>query len=355
MSIIDRYIIKKFLVTFFFIMLIIMMLAVIFDVSERLSEFLEKGASVYDIVFGYYVNFILFYGNMFSALIVFISVIWFTGKMAQNTEIIPILNSGRGFVRFMRPYFMGATVLTLLSLLLNNFILPDANKRRLEFEEKFYRVRMVNNDYHAEISDNELLFFDHFNSDEKKVRNFMYENWNGNQLVSVLKAGVAASDSSHNWKLSNVDIRYVLEESDSLVHIEEMDTVFNFSMWDFARRMNVVEAMDYNELNEFIETERQRGSKYVASFEVHKYQRFSYPFATYVLVLIGVAVSSRKTRGGIGVQIAIGLVVVLSYILSMKFFTVAAENVGMPPMIAVWSSNILFGLLAIVLIIRAPK
>lgn len=355
MSIIDKYIIKKFLVTFFFIMLIIMMLAVIFDISERLSEFLEKGASVYDIIFGYYVNFILFYGNMFSALIIFISVIWFTGKMAQNTEIIPILNSGRGFVRFMRPYFLAATVLTVLSLLLNNFILPDANRRRLAFEEQFYRVHLVNNDYHAEISDNELLFFDHFNSDEKKVRNFMFENWDGYKLKSVLKAGIAYSDSSHNWTMSNVDIRYIGEESDSLVHFNEIDTVFNFSMWDFAKRSNVIEAMDFQELNEYIETERRRGSKYIAAYEVHKYQRFSYPFATYVLVLIGVAVSSRKTRGGIGVQIAIGLVVVLAYILSMKFFTVAAENVGMPPALAVWSSNILFGIVAIILIIRAPK
>lgn len=332
-----------------------MMLAVVFDVSERLSEFIEKGANLKEIIFGYYVNFILHYGNLFSALIVFISVIWFTSKMAQNSEIIPILNSGRGFVRFIRPYFIAATILTILSLLLNNFVLPGANKKRLAFEEKFYRIKLGVNDYHAEVSDDQLIFFNHLSTDEGIVRNFMIETWKDDNLVSVLKTGRASSDSVGNWHMSNVSIRSVGEREDKIVKIAEMDTTLSFSMWDFAKRMSIIEAMSYSELNEFIETERRRGSKYIADFEVHKYQRFSYPFATYILVLIGVAVSSRKSRGGIGVNIAIGLVVVLAYILSMKIFTVAAQNVGLHPILAVWSSNILFGITAIILIIRAPK
>ena len=148
-TLLDRYIIRKFLTTFFFMLGVIMLLATVFDLAEKLSEFLQNDASLSEVFFDYYVNFILFYGNMFSSMIVFVSVIWFTAKMAQDTEIIPILNSGKPFSRFLRPYMIGATVLMLGSLVFNHFIIPKANKVRLAFEEKYYWRGMSVQDYYA--------------------------------------------------------------------------------------------------------------------------------------------------------------------------------------------------------------
>ena len=177
LKIIDRYIIGKFLGTFFFMLGIIMFLAVVFDVSEKLSEFIDNQAPFSDILFNYYLNFVLFYGNMFSSMIIFISVIWFTAKMAQETEIVPIWFSGRPITRFMRPYLIGASVLMILSLVLNHFIIPRANKVRLDFEEKYYRDRMHVEEYHAEFPNNEVVYFSSYGSEEsclfsRKSRSF---------------------------------------------------------------------------------------------------------------------------------------------------------------------------------------
>jgi lipopolysaccharide export system permease protein len=176
-KIIDKYIIGKFLGTFFFMLGIIMLLAVVFDVSEKLSEFIDNKAPFTEIIFNYYLNFILFYGNMFSSMIIFLSVIWFTAKMAQETEIIPIWFSGRPITRFIRPYFIGASILMILSLLLNHFVVPRANKVRLAFEEKYYRDRMHVEEYHAEFPNNEVVYFSSYGSEDNLINEFVVEKW----------------------------------------------------------------------------------------------------------------------------------------------------------------------------------
>lgn len=356
LKILDRYIIRKFLSTFFFMMGIIMLLAMIFDLSERLQEFIEKEAPISAIIFEYYLNFIIYYGNLFSALIVFITVIWFTAKLAQNSEIIPMINSGRPFHRILRPYMIAATLLTVLSLALNHFALPLANKKRLDFEEKYYRVRLAVNNYHADFPNGESVYFRYYNSDLGYIQDFYLEQWNEKRtLDKYVTATKATYIGDFQWKLEDYFVRELGPQSDVIAHGAELDTVLNFDLSEFAQRDNIVQTMNYNELSRFIEKERLKGNENLPMYEIEMYQRTSYPFATYVLTLIGVAVASRKSRGGIGVHIAKGLAIVFIYIFAMQVTSVAAIKVGFPALLAVWIPNVLFGVIGLVLYRLAPK
>lgn len=362
----DIYIIRKFLTTFFFMLGIIMLLAIVFDISEKLSELIENHAPISSIIGNYYLNFLIYYGNTFSSMIIFVSVIWFTAKMAQDSEIIPMMFSGRPFTRIMRPYMIAATILMLLSLWLNHFIVPISNQNRLDFEEKFYRDRIVVENYHAEFPGNVSVYFDNYASDDGIVYGLKIEKWSADRkLVSFLFAKTATNPSGHTWRLNDYYTRTVhpkmkehqeeIEVKDGLQAGVKKDTVFNFKIQDLAIRDNFAETMSYSELKRFIQKEREKGAGNIPAYEIELYRRTSYPFATYVLTLIGVAVSSRKSRGGIGVNIAIGLGFVFIYIFAMKVTTVAAINVGFPAYLAVWIPNILFGLIGLYLYRIAPK
>lgn len=343
-KIIDRYIIKKFLVTFFFMLGVIMILATVFDLADKFSDFIENNASLSDVVFDYYVNFVLFYGNMFSSMIIFVSVIWFTGKMAQNTEIVPIWNSGRSFGRFVRPYMVAATILMVISLSLNHFIIPRSNKVRLEFEEKYYRRTMYVQDYYAEFPGNKVVYFSTYNAQNNLIENFNVEQWNEKgELVRSVRARNAENEKgTHDWVLHDYYERIVGFPNDRIIDGQEKDTTFEFDIGEMATRENVAEAMTYFELKEFIERERSKGNPMVPFYQIELYQRTSYPFATYILTIIGIAVASRKRRGGVGASIAFGLLVVFIYIFAMKVTTVAAINAGLPTVLGVWIPNMLF-------------
>lgn len=372
LKILDRYIIRKFLTTFFFMLGVIMVLAMVFDLSERLSEFITNQAPISDIILDYYVNFLLFYGNTFSSMIVFISVIWFTAKMAQETEIIPILNSGRPFTRMLRPYMIAATILMLLSFVLNHFVLPRSNNVRLNFEDRFYRDLLVVENYQAEFPDNQIVRFNTYLAETNTINDFVIEQFNEDgECIRFLKARSAVGKiGSNKWKLTDYVLRVytpptdtinsigekeLIYTNDRLIEGKKLDTTFQFKLDDMAQRDNVAEAMTYTELTQFIARERQKGNPNVPTYEIELYQRTSYPFATYILTLIGVSVSSRKKRGGIGVNIAIGLGFVFIYIFAMKVTTVAAIKVGFPAIAAVWIPNVIFGVFAYLLYRIAPK
>ena len=357
LKILDRYIIRKFLSTFFFMLGIIMLLAMVFDLSERLSEFIDNQAPLSAIILDYYVNFILFYGNLFSSMIIFVSVIWFTAKLAQDTEIIPMWNSGKPFVRFLRPYMIAATVIMLISLVMNHFILPKSNRTRLDFEEKYYRDAMSVNDYHAEYPGNQVVYFSSYYQEDNLANDFVLEQWNDqNRITYFLKARTAENITGTNkWVLKDFYERQVGYPNDVVREGHWKDTVFNFKIEEMAQRENIAEAMTYTELRSFIDREKEKGSGNVPMYEIELYQRTSYPFAAYVLTIIGVTVSSRKKRGGIGVNIALGLMIIFVYIFAMKVTTVAAMNVGFPASVAVWVPNVLFGAVAYVLYRLAQK
>jgi lipopolysaccharide export system permease protein len=356
LKILDRYIIRKFLTTFFFMLGVIMLLAMVFDLSERLSEFINNQAPISAIIFEYYLNFVLYFGNMFSSMIIFVSVIWFTAKMAQDTEIIPMWNSGKPFHRFLRPYMISATFLMVISLVLNHFILPKSNQSRLDFEEKYYRDAINVEDYHAEYPGNQVVYFSSYYAEKNEVNDFTLEQWQGDSIVYFIKARTAQNiDGTNKWKLNDYFERYIGYPNDQMIEGKTKDTVFNFKMEEMAQRDNVAEAMTYSELKSFIRREKEKGSGNVPMYEIELYQRTSYPFATYILTIIGVSVASRKKRGGIGVNIALGLGIIFVYIFAMKVTTVAAMNVGFPAYIAVWVPNALFGVVAYVLYRFAQK
>lgn len=336
---------------------IIMILATVFDLADKLGEFLDNDATAYEILFEYYLNFILFYANMFSSMIIFVSVIWFTAKMAQDTEIIPIWNSGKPFGRFVRPYMIAATILMLISLWSNHFIIPGANKVRLQFEERYYRMNLSVSDYHAEFPGNEVVYFKTYTAETHLIYNLEVGKWDDDgKLISFIRAGTAECfPGSNKYILYDYYERIVGDTNDVILGGPEKDTTFQFTIDEMATRENIAEAMNFFELREFIERERQKGNSMVPMYEVELHQRSSYPFATYVLTIIGIAVASRKKRGGVGINIAIGLGIIFIYIFAMKVTTVSALNLGFPASIAVWIPNVLFGVVAYFLYKNAKR
>jgi len=352
----DIYIIKKFLGTFFFIFILLMSISMVFDIAEKLPEFLERDASWYDIFTIYYSNFIIFYGFQFIYMINFISVIFFTSKMAQNTEIVPILTSGASFNRFLRPYFFSSLLLVILTIVMYNFVLPPSNKSRLEFEELYWRDHYGATTGKRQVNPGEMVSYGSYRSDTQIIRNLAIEKWKGDSLAMILKADVAEGDSLTNiWKLSFYKVRILGDRNDQYYVGSKVDTLLNFNLSDLIYRDNVIEAMNFSQLNHFIEEEKLKNSDKIPRFLIEKYNRFASPFAIFILTLIGVSVSSRKSRGGVGINIAIGLGICVVYIFSMKMTTVAALNVGFSPMMAVWLPNIVFSFIAILLYKIAPK
>lgn len=357
LKILDRYIIKKFLSTYFFMLGIIMLLAMVFDMSSRLSEFIEKQAPIYDIITKYYFTFLIHYGNMFSSLIIFVSVIWFTAKMAQDSEIIPIMNSGITFRRLLRPYIISATFLMVIALLLNHLILPNTNKIMLDFENQYYRMGVHVEDYHAEFPGNITLNISSYNSEENLAYDFVLQKMDkDDQPAYFIKARTAVNiPNTHKWKLNDYYERFYEDSSEILHNGKLKDTVFSFQIGDIAQRENIAETMTFSELKKFIADEKAKGSAFIPDYEIVLYERTSLPFSTYVLSIIGVSVSSRRKRGGVGINIALGLGIIFIYIFAMKVTNVAAMNVGFPAYIAVWIPNILFGGIAYILYKYAPK
>lgn len=325
-----------------------MLFAMVFDISEKLSDFISNKAPISGILFDYYLNFMLFYGNMFSSMIIFISVIWFTAKLAQDTEIVPMWFSGKPITRFMRPYIIGATILMVISLVLNHFIIPRANKVRLDFEEKYYRDALLVEDYHADYPGNQTVYFSNYSNNETQINDFTLQRWNdSNQPVYFLKARSATNvPGTKKWHLKDYFEKRIDFPKEEIHHGASKDTVFNFSIDEMAQRENLAESMTFTELRALIAREKLKGSSMVPFYEIELHQRTSYPFAAYILTIIGVSVSSQKKRGGIGMNIAIGLFFVFIYIFAMKMMTVASLNVGFPSIVAVWVPNILFSIVA---------
>lgn len=355
---IDRYLVKKFLGTFFFILALLMLIAAIFDVSEKIDDFIENEAPLRAILFDYYVNFFIHYGNLFSPLLIFISVIWFTGKIAYQTEIIAILSSGVSFKRFLWPYFLSATFLVVASLYLNHFQLPRANKERLQFEEDYIRNRfqITDKNIHREIEPGTIIYFESFNYQQQFGYQFSLEKWTEGKLTYKLLADKATMDSTNHWTINNYFIRtYDNNNNEHLRAGRRMDTIIPFTPADLGARVTVASALTTPELNEFIEREKLKGSDQVPFYELEKHQRTSMPFATYILTLIGVSIASRKVRGGIGLHIALGFTIAIIYIFFMKISSVAATNSGLNPFIAVWIPNFLFLFLTAYIYRKAPK
>ena len=355
----DVYIVKKFITTFFIALLLIIGIVIIFDISEKIDDFVSKEAPLKAVIFDYYVNFVPYFMNMFSPLFVFITVIFFTSKMAADSEIIAILSCGVSFHRMMRPYIFSATVIALFSLWLNLFIIPDANKTRLDFETQYIknRYKSVGRNVHYQLAPGEFVYAESFSKWNNTAYKFTLEKIEDNKLVSKLSAETAVYDTLNNlWTLRKYFIREYNEDlTDRVRSGRQLDTVIDLSVKDFYLTEKTVETLDYKELNELIATQQLRGDANVKYALIEKNTRFALPFSAFILTIMGVALSSKKRRGGIGWNIGIGIALAFTYILFLRFSQMFVHAGALPPFIALWIPNIVFAIIAAFLYRIAPK
>ncbi len=354
----DYYIIRKFLGTFFYAITLIILIVIIFDLSEKIDDFIEKKAPLQAIIFVYYLNFIPYFVNLFSPLFTFIAVIFFTSRLAFNTEIIAILSSGVSFKRLLLPYLISSVILALLSMYLSNFLIPTANEKRLDFEYTYVKNPQSFRDrnIHMQIRPGIFIYMESFNTRAQTGVRFSLEKINEGELFYKMQAEKVAWDSIQgSWKIQNYYIRTIIDEKETLVFGAEMDTILPLAPKDFMQNLAEMETMKFNELREYIDNERLKGSEHVKFYEVEKHRRMAFPFATLVLTLIGVSLSSRKVRGGIGLHLGIGMAISFSYILFMQVSTTFATNGNLHPFLSVWIPNLIFGILGAYLLKVAPK
>ena len=356
---IDAYIVSKFITTFFIALLLIIGIVIIFDISEKIDNFVAKEAPLKAIVFDYYLNFIPYFMNMFSPLFVFITVIFFTSKMAADSEIVAILSCGISFNRMMVPYIFSAALIALFSLCLNLFIIPDANKTRLEFENQYVKTRFksVGRNVHYQISPGEFVFAESFSSWNNTAYRFTLEKIIDNKLVSKISAESAVyHEDTDTWTLKKYFIRDYNEDlTDRIRSGKQIDTTIALSSKDFYLTEKTVETLNYKELNNLIDTQRMRGDANVKFALIEKNTRFALPFSAFILTIMGVALSSKKRRGGIGWNIGIGIALAFTYILFLRFSQMFVHTDTLPPVIALWLPNLVFTIIAGFLYRIAPK
>jgi len=360
LKLIDKYIIRKFLGTFFFCLVLILTIAVVFDFAEKIDNFMEKAAPVKAIIFDYYLNFIPYFATLFAPLFVFIAVIFFTSKMAVNTEIIAILNSGMSFLRMMWPYFLSALVIAVFTFTLTNFIIPKSNLRKIDFEDKYYRSssrKIAVENIHRQESKNILIYMGNYNPLSERGQNFTIEKFSDSgRLESKLSSSSVIYDTAkHKWTALNYYIRKINGNSEEFIRGSQIDTTLTISPDDLSRDPGFVGTMTYNELNNYIDLLRLQGSDELKLFLIEKHRRIANPFAVFILTLIGVTLSSRKIRGGIGMNIGIGLILSFSYILFLQFASQFSLKGNLGPMLAMWIPNILYSIIGLVLYKMAPK
>jgi lipopolysaccharide export system permease protein len=354
----DWYIVKKFLGTFFFSISLILLIVVVFDISEKIDDFIEKDAPLRGIIFDYYLNFIPYFGNLFSPLFTFVAVIFFTSKMANNTEVISILSSGISFNRFLRPFMLSAGLLAVLSFTLSNFIIPPANSERLEFENTYIKNPYKNRDkdIHMQIKPGQFIYMQSYNTKRNIGYKFSMEQFENNELQEKLFCNyIKWNETTENWTVHNYFIRKIEHLNEEIIEGDTLVLTINLHPNDFNVRRSMVETMNMFQLNDYIKEERMKGSKNLVFHIIEQQKRFAYPFATLILTIVAVAMASRKVRGGIGLHLGLGLLISFAYILFMQVSTTFATNGDLSPIIAVWIPNLLFASLGLYLLKKAPK
>jgi len=357
-KILDRYILKQFLGTFFFTIGLIICITMVFDLSEKIDNFIEHKLSMWTVLSEYYVYFIPYFANLFSPLFIFVAVILFTSRMAYRSEIVAILSAGVSFYRMMVPYLLGSTILAIISLGLNHFIIPKANEQRILFENTYINMpwQFYGRNQHYQIEPGTFIYFDSYSAERMTGYKFALEKFEDGKLKYKLISDHIVYDTTiQKWSVKKYYERTFDGLNEKVVEKEQLDTVFPFQPKDFSQRLKVIETMDYWQLNEFIATEEMRGSDYVDFFRVEREKRTAMPFAAFILTIIGVSLASRKVRGGIGMHIGLGLLLSFSYILFMQVSQTFAIEGNMNVRLAVWIPNIMYLVLGAVMLYRAPK
>jgi lipopolysaccharide export system permease protein len=360
MKLIDWYILKRYLATFFVMLIMFIPIGIVIDVSEKINRILENKVPFLEVA-AYYGDFTIYFANMLFPIFLFLSVIWFTSKLANNTEIIAILSSGISYMRFLRPYIVGASFISLLALLMGFFFVPSASKGFNDFRYTYLKkgsdaVTRKNTDVYKQISDDQYIYISSFNYMSKMGVNFSLEEFRDNQMVSKINAAtIKWNEKDSTYTLNNYTKRTVGKLDDKLESAAEKKFKFNFKPDDLTPTVYAAETMTLGQLNKFIDQEKDRGSGNINAYLVVKYKKYSIPISAFILTVIAVAVSSMKRRGGMGVNLAMGIGLAFTFIFFDKVFGTLAEKSTMSPLIAVWIPNFTFGILAIFLLRNARR
>jgi len=356
----DWYILKRFLGTYLFSNVLIVTIIIIFDISEKIDNFIY--ATMDEIIFDYFINVIPFFLNLLSPMFTFIAVIFFTSRLAARYETVAILSSGVSYIRFLRPYMIGATCIALLSLVLGHFVIPNASKTRQAFEDKYINHTYENKEtnIHRQIQPGVFIYMESYNNQVKTGYKFSMEKTKDGKLIYMLSADNIVWDSVKQlWRLNNYHERFVPETKLSAIAARtvgmkgdykedlkfgiQRDLTMDFYPKDMERIESKVDVMTYFELKAYIKKEREKGSNGIERFEVENYKRTAIPFSTFILTIIGVCLSSRKIRGGLGMHLALGLLLSASYELFLHVSSIFAINNLLPPLFAVWMPNVIYG------------
>ncbi|MDR6783084.1 lipopolysaccharide export system permease protein [Pedobacter africanus] len=359
-KILDWYIISKYLGTFLYTLTLFVVIIIIFDLSEKLDDFLSANLSFWQVVSLYYAGSIPYYVNMLSPLINFIAVIFFTAKMADQTEIVPILSGGVSFNRFLMPYFVSASIIFAVNLVSNLYILPYTNQLKNSFENTYVKKNdpSSKSNIHMKLDNNTYIYMDNFDNKTKVGTRFSLDKFKGDELTKKLVADEIRWDSlKRSWKLSNYSVRDIngLKETFTSGSAQVKDTVLDMRPDDFSAYDNIFENLSNKELSEKIRKEKIRGSGIWNDLLFEKYKRYLHPLSAFVLTLIGVALSSRKVRGGVGLPLGIGILLSFAYIVFNQFAKMFSLKGGMPPLFAAIAPTLFFGLLGLYLLKKAPK
>ena len=352
---IDIYIIKKFLGTYFFAIALIISIAVVFDINEKLDSFLN--APLKAIVVDYYLNFIPYFANLFSPLFTFIAVIFFTSKLADNSEIIAMLSSGISFRRLMIPYMISAAIIAGVTFYLNSYVIPPANVTRIEFQNKYVKNKKVDyaSNIQLQVEPGVIAYMSRYDNNTKTGYRFSLEKFEGKILKSRLTAQTVTYDSAYQWIIKDYMIRNFNGMREELTRGSRLDSIITIEPSDFLISRYDSELMTTSALKTYIDRQKKRGVANIKDFEIEYEKRFAMTAASFILTVIGMSLSSRKVKGGMGVNIGIGLLLSFSYILFSTVSSTFAVSGATSPRIAVWLPNIVYSIIAVYLYRKAPK
>ncbi len=346
------------MVTFFFAITMILIISVVFDVVEKIDDFYENSPPIFDVIFVYYKNFLLKYGIMLSSFFTFISVIFFTSSLAGKSEIVPMFCSGISLRRLLLPYLMGASIITGITFIGMQWYLPNTSKSALDFEMRYLRNKKPSRFYtiHRQLKPNHFIFFKSYNTKKYSGNNFTYEIFKGNELEEKLFASrIDWNSDSSKWELKNWYTRDYTENGEILDEgkIKFLDLGLNPE--DIVHKVQSATLMDYQELSTFIDREKFRGSENVQFYEIEFYQRGAFAFSNIILTIIAVCISARKTRGGIGINLALGLAFIMIYVMMSRVGITFAQYSDFNPILATWLPNIIYGLATVYFFRKAQK
>lgn len=361
LSRLDRYIIGKFLGTYFFSIVLIISIAVVFDFNENIDKFLQHDAPMKEILFDYYLNFIPFYSNLFSQLFVFIAVIFFTTKLAENSEIIAMLSTGTSFARIVRPYMISAAIIALLNYGLGSYIIPRGNVKRVKFENK-YKNR-GRQDFSAnvqlEVDSGVIAYFGRYEENMKMGFDFTLDKFENKKLVKHLQAMTIQYDTlsyePYHWIITSYQKRDLQGMREVIQNGSKLDTIIRIQPQDLMASRDMEMTLTTPELDTYIERQKARGFANIQQFEVEYWKRGATSFATFILTIIGVSISARKRKNGMGIALGIGLALILTYIMFQTVTSSLAIKANFPAAIAVWIPNFMFAIVALYYYKKAPK